>query len=120
MRKLIFLSTLGLSLVGNHVLAANFAQITQVPVLINAVILIGAIACLVFAIQLFNLVKGGALAKGWQQFVISFITLAAGQLLILAEKFDVFVLTFDAAGLLYLATVVLWLVGLMQTRKVLG
>ena len=120
MRKLITLPVLLVWSFGGRAEAADFSRITQIPVLVNSVILIGALACLVIAIKLFSLVKGGALARGWQMFVVSFVTLVAGQILILAEKFDLFALAFDVAGILYLATVVLWFVGLMQTRRVLG
>lgn len=120
MRKLIPLLTVLVWLLGGQVMAADFSRFTQVSVLVNSIILLGAIACLIIAIRLFSLVKGGALARGWQLFVVSFITLVAGQIMILAEKFDIFVVGFDIAGVLYLATVLLWLAGLMQTRRVLG
>ncbi|MEZ5358741.1 MAG: hypothetical protein R3F48_07885 [Candidatus Zixiibacteriota bacterium] len=100
--------------------AADFSKFSQTPVILNSVILVGAIACLVIAIRLFNLVKGGALAKGCQFWVISFVTLLAGQALALAEKLEVFALNFDVAAVLYAATVMLWFAGLAQTRKVLG
>jgi len=92
----------------------------QIPVILNIIILAGALACLAVAIKLFTLVKGGALAKGWQLWVVSFFTLIFGQIIVLAEKLDVFALGFDVAGLLYLATVALWFMGLLQTRKVLS
>ena len=120
MRKLIFLLIVTFWIFSGQVMAADFSQVTQIPVIINLIIFIGAISCLVIAIRLFTLVKGGALARGWQMFVVSFITLAAGQIMILAEKFDLFAIAFDIAGVLYMATVLLWLVGLVQTRKVLG
>ena len=119
LKSLIFLAILLMSVAGNaH--AANFSGIVQIPVILNIVILAGSLACLAVTIKLFTLVKGGALAKGWQLWVVSFFTLAFGQIFVLAEKLDVFVVGFDVAGLLYLATVVLWFMGLLQTRKVLG
>lgn len=98
--------------------ASAISSLANIPVMINLIILIGAIACLVTAIKLFTLVKGGSLARGWQFLVISFITLAFGQMFILAEKLGWFALTFDIAGFLYLFTVIFWLIGLMQTRRV--
>lgn len=114
------LVTAMLSLFASHAGAADFSAIGRIPVILNVVILGGALACLAVAIKLFALVKGGALAKGWQLWVLSFFTLIFGQIFILAEKLDVFVVGFDVAGLLYLATVILWFMGLLQTRKVLG
>jgi len=93
---------------------------SRIPVALNFIILAGAIACLAIAIRLFVLVKGGALAKGWQFLVISFATLAMGQIIVLAEKFNLFALSFDLATVFYAITIILWFVGLMQTRKVLG
>ena len=118
--KRLILVTVMLSLFAGQADAADFSAIGQIPVILNIVILGGALACLAVAIKLFSLVKGGALAKGWQLWVLSFFTLIFGQIFILAEKLDVFVIGFDVAGLLYLATVLLWFMGLLQTRKVLG
>jgi len=109
-----------LPLLSNDAMASSTAGIGQIPVLLNIVILAAAIASLIVAIRLLSLVKGGALAKGWQMWVISFFTLAFAQVIILAEKLDLFALSFDIAGLFYLVTVVLWLLGLMQTRRILG
>jgi len=88
-------------------------------VIFNLLVFLGAMACLVISLRVFVLVKGGALARGWQMLIVSFVTLAAGQVFILAEKIGLFSLGFDIPGLLYLATVALWFAGLMQTRKVL-
>ena len=120
MLKRFLMTTAMLSLISGNAYAADFSGIGQIPVILNIVILGGAMACLAVAIKLFTLVKGGALAKGWQLWVVSFFTLIFGQIFVLAEKLDVFVISFDVAGILYLATVVLWLMGLLQTRKVLG
>lgn len=118
--KTLILAAAMLWLLSGTASAADFASLGSVPVMVNVVILIGAIACLAVAIKLFTLVKGGALAKGWQLWVVSFLTLAFGQVIVLAEKLAVFAVSIDIAGILYLATVVLWFMGLMQTRKVLG
>ena len=99
--------------------AADFSRIIQPQVIVNFVILAAALACLFLAMKLSSLVRGGALARGWQLWVFSFLALAVGQLLILAEKLDVFVIGFDIAAVLYLVTVGLWFAGLIQTRKVL-
>lgn len=109
-----------LPLLSNKAMAATAADFGRIPVLINIVILAGAIASLMVAIRLLSLVRGGALAKGWQLWVLSFLTLALGQIILLAEKLNFFALSFDIAGVFHLATVVLWFMGLVQTRRVLG
>jgi len=119
-QKTLIIMTAILSVISGNAYAADFAAIGRIPVILNVVILAGAVACLAVAIKLFTLVKGGALAKGWQLWVVSFLALVFGQIFVLAEKLDVFAVGFDIAGILYLATVALWFIGLIQTRKVLG
>jgi Flp pilus assembly pilin Flp len=118
--KTLALTAVLLPLLSNNARAATAADFGRIPVLINVVILAGAVASLVVAIRLLSLVKGGALARGWQLWVVSFLTLILGQVVILAEKLDFFALNFDIGGLLYVLTVVLWFMGLVQTRRVLG
>lgn len=100
-------------------MAADLATIATIPVILNLVILAGAAACLSVAIKLYTLVRGGALARAWQTFIISFATLAVGQLFVLAREIKWFAPSFDLSALLYLVTVALWFWGLVQTRKVL-
>lgn len=120
MQRTVIVMTAVLSVISGNAYAADFAAIGRIPVIVNVVILAGALACLAVAFRLFTLVKGGALAKGWQMWVISFLVLALGQVFVLAEKLEVFAIGFDIAGILYLAAVALWFMGLLQTRKVLG
>lgn len=100
--------------------AADFTQIGNLSVIFSIIVFLASLACLTMAIKLGSLVKGGALAKGCQVWIISFVTLAIGQFFVLAEKFAIFAIGFDIAGLLVVITVILWFVGLMQTRRVLG
>lgn len=118
--KTIALTAVLLPLLSNNAMAATAANFGQIPVLINIVILAGAIASLAVALRLLSLVRGGALAKGWHLWVISFVSLALGQILVLADKLNFFALSFDVAGVFHLLTVVLWFMGLVQTRRVLG
>lgn len=117
--KLICAALVMAPLTADKAMAADMGGVSAVPVLINLVILAGAAACLSMAIKLYNLVKGGALAKGWQLFIISFVTLILGQFFALAREARLFAPGFDIAAVLYLATVLLWFFGLSQTRKVL-
>ncbi len=120
MRKFILLTIAAIPLLSDKAHAAGLSSLANLPVLVNMIILVGALACLGTTIKLSALVKGGALARGWQLLIVSFITLAISQIFILAEKLGWFALNFDIAGLLYLATVILWFIGLLQTRRVLG
>jgi len=117
--KLILGALFIVPLMAEQARASDLSGVGTVPVLINLIILAGAAACLSMAIKLYNLVKGGALAKGWQLFIISFVTLILGQFFALAREARLFAPGFDIAAVLYLATVLLWFFGLSQTRKVL-
>jgi Flp pilus assembly pilin Flp len=118
--KTVALTAVLLPLLSKNAMAATAADFGRIPVLINVVILAGAIASLAVAIRLLSLVRGGALAKGWQLWVISFFSLAFAQVVVLAEKLHFIALSFDISGVFYLVTVVLWFMGLVQTRRVLG
>lgn len=100
--------------------AADFTQISNISVIFDIVVFLASLGCLTITIKLGALVKGGALAKGCQIWIISFVTLAVGQFFVLAEKFVIFNVGFDIAGLMVVVTVILWFIGLMQTRRVLG
>lgn len=118
--KLLVLTLLTPVLLCSQARAADFSSIKQVPVMLNLLILVGAVACLAIAVRLLGLVKGGALARGIQMWLISFVTLAVAQVIILADKFGFFTVTFDLAAVLYVGTVILWFSGLLHARKVLG
>ena len=120
MRRIIPLSVAVFGGLTSSAVAADFSKMAEIPVIVNLVILLGAIACLTVALNISSLVKGGALARGWQLLIFSFVTLGVGQIIILAEKLELFMVGFDIPGILYVATVILWLVSLLQTRKVLG
>lgn len=119
MRSKLLLAAALVPLFTDRVAASSLSSVGGISLAFNIVILAGAVACLVIAIRLFMLVRGGALARCWQMLSASFATLAIGQILVLVEKLGVFKPPFDIAGLLYLATVALWFAGLSQTRKVL-
>jgi len=119
MKHGVFAGFLAVATVWPGTAQAGVGAVGGIPVALNLFILVGSIACLAGAVKLFVLVKGGALARGWQLLVISFITLTLAQVIVLAEKLGIMAVSFDIAALLYLATVGLWFWGLLQTRKVL-
>jgi hypothetical protein len=119
-RKPFLLAAALLPLWSSEAMAGTEAGTGHIAVVVNLVILVGAVASLTVAFRLLGLVKGGALARGWQLWVISFGVLTFGQIIVLAEKLHLLAISFDLTGLCYLATVALWFFGLVQTRKVLG
>lgn len=118
--KLLILTTAMIPLLSETAAAADFADLGKIPVVLNLLVLVGAIACLAVAIRLFQLLKGGALAKGCQLWIVSFVALVAGQIFVVADRLQVVVLNFDISGIFYVTTVILWFAGLWQTRRVLG
>jgi hypothetical protein len=100
--------------------AADFSHISDVSVILNLVILAGTVSCLIVALKVLSLVRGGALSRPWQLFIVSFISLAAAQVLALFQNLDILRMTFDLSSVLYVATVILWFAGIFHTRKVLG
>jgi hypothetical protein len=118
--KTLGITTALLPLFTNDAMASTTAAVGRIATLLNIVILAASIASLFVAIRLLSLVKGGALYKGWQLWVISFLTLAFAQIVVLAENLELIALSFDIAAVFYLATVALWFLGLLHTRRVLG
>lgn len=100
--------------------AANFAALTQVPTLLNIVLLLGAAACFVFCLQVVSLVRGGYLSRGWQMFMVGFGILALGQALRLLGDLEIIILP----GWLVPAAMVLmagaFLYGLLETKRSLS
>jgi hypothetical protein len=79
-----------------------------------------AAVCLAGSLKIMSLVRGGLLSKGWQFFAASFGLLALVQLLALLQRLQVFDLpSFLLPACLVLMSVV-FLGGIMQTKRTLG
>jgi hypothetical protein len=87
---------------------------------INLVLLLCALVCLVWSLKILSLVRGGLLSKSWQMFVLGFGFLLLAQILLIAESVELFSIPAFIATALYLLMGITWLVGLYQTRKILG
>ena len=88
--------------------------------IINLVVLVCAAVCLIWALRILSLVKGGLISKSWQMFVVGFCFLIAAQLMVVGEKVGILTLPTYVSTALYLLMTITWLAGLYQTRKVLG
>jgi hypothetical protein len=88
--------------------------------IINVVIVLMAAACLIWALKILSLVKGGLMSKSWQMFGLGFGFLIIAQLVSLGQRAGLYVIPDFINPAIYLLMVVAWLYGLYQTRKVLG
>jgi len=85
----------------------------------NLFLLIGAVLCLLAAVKILSLVRGGLLSKGWQMFVLGFASLVLAQVLIVSQKAHILPMPEFVAVILYLVMAGTWLAGLYQIRKAL-
>lgn len=100
--------------------AANFAIITSPPTLLSVVVLLIAVGCLVVSFKVMDLVRGGALFKGWQIFMLGFICLAISQIFVLLRDLEMLVLpAYVVPGVLALS-IILFLFGVIETKKSLS
>ena len=83
-------------------------------------LLICAVICLIWALKILALVRGGLMSKSWQMFVVGFCFLIFAQLLAIGENAHLFYLPGYISTALYLIMTLTWLAGLYQTRKILG
>ncbi len=86
----------------------------------NLVLLICSLICLIWSLKILSLVRGGLLSKSWQMFVLGFGFLLLAQLLLLMDSANLLSIPAFIATALYLLMGITWLVGLYQTRKILG
>ncbi len=120
----ILIGILFLILSNTHTALASFdlqsAELYKPMSVIHLVVLLIALVCLVWALKILSLVKGGLMSKSWQMFGLGFGILIIAQLVSLGTTVKVMTLPEYIIPSLYLVMAVLWLFGLYQTRKVLG
>ncbi|RME27851.1 MAG: hypothetical protein D6800_04565 [Candidatus Zixiibacteriota bacterium] len=100
--------------------AANLTALTQPPTLMNLVIFVIAVVCLVFCLQVISLVRGGYLTKSWQFFLTGFVLLALSQLGRVLSSIEVFTAPDWVSPVLLILMTAAFLMGLLQTRRLLS
>jgi len=100
-----------------EVKAGGFFSVSSI---FNIFLLAVAVACLIWGLQILSLVRGGLISKSWQMFILGFCFLILAQLLIVLQNIGLFAVSAIFTTILYLLMAVTWLVGLNNTRKVLG
>ncbi|MFC1475291.1 hypothetical protein ACFLQG_01455 [Candidatus Zixiibacteriota bacterium] len=120
MRKISICSLLIVLTTSVSAKAANFAVITNPPTILSLFVLFAAVGCLMGALKLLDLLKGGQLFKSWQIFLFGFVALAISQAAILLHDFEIFVIPNFVVPALLLVTLGLFLFGVFTTKKVLS
>jgi len=111
---------LGLLAVKPAFAAFDVERISSTSAIINIVVLLFAVICLVWALKIMSLVRGGLISKSWQMFTLGFCFLIAAQILVVMQEAEFLILPGYFATSLYLVMTITWLMGLYQARKVLG
>ncbi len=88
--------------------------------ILDLALFVGAAFCLWWSARVMSLVKGGLMSKGWQMFSLGFGFLLLARLLAIGETIKLATLPNYIPAAVYLVMVVIWSLGLYQTRKVLG
>nr|MBN2276705.1 hypothetical protein [candidate division Zixibacteria bacterium] len=119
--SLIFI--IALMVLGSHQparAAFNMDNLSSPSGLINIVVLLCAVICLVWALKIMSLVRGGLISKSWQMFALGFSFLIMAQVIVVLQEAGFFSVPGYLTTALYLIMTITWLMGLYQTRKVLG
>ena len=88
--------------------------------IVTLIVLLCSVLCLIWAFKVLSLVRGGLLSKSWQMFVLGFGFLLLAQIVTLGQQMAIFSLPGFVATAFYLLMSVTWLLGLYQTRRILG
>ncbi|MBN2226431.1 MAG: hypothetical protein JW763_03620 [candidate division Zixibacteria bacterium] len=100
--------------------AIDTAELYTTASIFNLILLLCAIVCLIWSLKIMSLVRGGVLSRTWQMFGLGFGFLMLAQLLILGGRVNAFQLPGFVTTAFYVMMAITWLVGLYQTRKILG
>lgn len=120
MKRIFSIAILLVVVAGATAQAANFAVITSPPTVLNAFILLIAIACAVGSIKIFELVRGGQMSKSWQILILGFIIFAASQIVNLCVAFEIISLPAYVVPALVVVALGLFLHGIFETKRILS
>lgn len=88
--------------------------------IVNIAMLLGALIGLIWSLKVMTLVKGGLMSRSWQMFSLGFIFLLLARALAIGKSINAFSLPEIVPAVLYLLMVLMWLVGVYQSKKILG
>lgn len=88
--------------------------------IVHIILLLCALICLVWALKILSYVRGGSMSKSWQMFVLGFGFLVIAQVLALSKNSGLLIVPDYLSAVVYLMMAFTWMIGLYQTRRVLG
>ncbi|MCH7879721.1 MAG: hypothetical protein IH914_10465 [candidate division Zixibacteria bacterium] len=100
--------------------AFEVGLLLTVPALINELLLLVSVIAVFVALKVYQLVKGGLLAKSWQFFFIGLICLALAQFITFSGNAGLFAAPEVAQPLLLLVMGAFWLYGALKAKQALG
>ncbi len=100
--------------------AVEIGLLLTAPALINEALLIVSLIAVFVALRVYQLVKGGLLAKSWQFFFIGLLCLALAQIITFSGNAGLFTAPDLAQPILLLVMGVFWLYGAMKAKQALG
>ncbi len=115
------LGVVPLSLMASSAQAAINPALFYTPSgILDVAILLGALICLIWSAKVMSLLKGGMMSKSWQMFSLGFGFLLIARILSLGETTNLMALPGYVLAALYFLMIATWLLGLYQTKRVLG
>ena len=124
MKKVLYTASTGLAGVLITAVPAQAAfqseNIYQPASIVTLIVLLCSGLCLIWAFKVLSLVRGGLLSKSWQMFVLGFGFLLLAQIVTLGQQVALINLPGFVVTAFYLLMSVTWLLGLYQTRRILG
>ncbi|MFZ1684921.1 MAG: hypothetical protein WAU88_12450 [Candidatus Zixiibacteriota bacterium] len=96
------------------------AVVTAPPLLVTLLLLVSACACVAFAVQVFMLIKGGQLSRGWLILTGGFVVLAISQVVTLLAGFGVIPASRFLIPALLIVMTGLFGYGLYETKRTLS
>ncbi len=119
MKRIIFI-TFTLMMICSNAYAVNLAVITSAPTMMDILILICGIGCVLGAIKIIGLVKGGKFSKCWQFLLGGFSVLILVQLLQIFNALEIIMLPEFIVPVCFILMLGLFLYGIYEAKRVLS
>ena len=100
--------------------AVNINALLSASGIADLVLLLCIFVCLFWSMKIMSLVRGGLMSKSWQMFTLGFLFLILARLMIISATINLFVVPEYVSTILYLLMTVTWLVGILQTKRILA
>ncbi|MFH2049816.1 MAG: hypothetical protein ABIJ12_10265 [bacterium] len=119
MKRIIFLAV-SIMMIGSNANAANLAMITSTPTMLDILILICSIGCVMGAMKVLSLVRGGQFSKSWQYLMGGFSALIVVQLLRIFNAIEIIMLPVFVIPTCFILMMGLFLYGIYEAKRILS